>query len=82
MVIRSDELVTSRAGGAGLVQDLTWPSMGSCAGSSSMVPLQVMSSTGFVPFDTAAVGVYLQRTSTSTDLAQASAVTFALPAAG
>ena len=39
-----------------------------------MVPLQAMSSTGIMPFDTAAVGVYLQRTSITTKMAQASAV--------
>ena len=64
------------------MQDLTWSSIGSCAGSSSMVPLQVMSSTGFVPIDTAAVGVYLQRTSITTDPAQNWVMRTALPPAG
>ena len=56
------------------MQDLTWSSTGSSAGSSSMVPLQAMSSAGSMPFDTAAVGVYLQRTSITTGMAQAPAV--------
>ena len=60
------------------MQDLTWSSTGSSAGSSSIVPLQAMSSAGSVPFDTAAVGVYLQSTSMTTGMAQAPAVRIAL----
>ena len=52
------------------MQDLTWSSTGSSAGSSSIVPLQAMSSTGIVPLDTAAVGVYLQSTRFTTKLSK------------